>query len=219
MKHQASVQVDGSGSVVFHIEIQPIFLETLLEMAEFSGEAEVLEEGTIFDLEKIREDFAKKPDIELVSIDSPAPEVLDGEFRFVDIQEVFKSETSLTESGVVTFTKSSGESSVRFYLDRKNFVQVTSFLTFMDNPFFRMFSPVENEGTTEAEYLEMMEFLLGEDGPDAVKESMIEIRVNVKGKILSQSGGRIDGRSVVYEIPLLQVLLLEEPLEYSLSFK
>jgi hypothetical protein len=94
-----------------------------------------------------------------------------------------------------------------------------TFLTFLDNPFFRMFSPVENEGTTEAEYLEMMEFLLGEEGPEAVKGSMIEIRVNVKGRILSHSGGRIDGKSVIYEIPLLRVLLLEEPLEYSLTFK
>jgi hypothetical protein len=219
MTHEASVQVDGSGSVVFHIEIQPVFLETLLEMAEFSGESEVMEEGTIFNLEKIREDFAKKPNIQLVSLDSPAPEVLDGEFRFTDIQEVFKSEAGLAESGVVTFKKSAGESSVRFYLDRENFDQVMTFLTFMDNPFFRMFSPVENEGTTEAEYLEMMEFLLGEEGPNAVQESMIEIRVNVKGRILSQKGGRIDGKSVIYEIPLLRVLLLEEPLEYSLVFK
>ena len=217
ISQEASVEVDGSGSVRFYIEVKPVFLETMLEMAEFSGEAP--ENGSLFDLARIEEDFAKKPTLELVVIASPTPEILEGEFLFQDVGEVFEGEATLTESGVVTFSKTDSESTIRFYLDRDNFVRVSSFLTFLDNPFFQMFSPVENEGTTEAEYLEMMEFVLGEDGPPAIEESIIEIRINVKGKILSQSGGRIEGRSVIYEIPLLDVLLLEEPLRYSLSYR
>jgi len=217
IRQEALVEVDGSGSVRFHIEVEPFFLETMLEMAEFSGES--MEEGVLFDLEKITEDFRKKPTVELVALNSPAPEILDGEFRFQDVQEVFRGEAELRESGVVTFSRSDKESSIRFYLDRDNFVQVSSFLTFLENPFFSMFSPVENEGTTQDEYLEMMEFVFGEEGPPAIRESTIQVRIEVKGKILSQSGGRVIGRSVIYEIPLLEVLLLAEPLEYSLSFR
>ena len=217
IRQEALVELDGSGSVRFHIEVEPFFLETMLEMAEFSGES--MEEGVLFDLDKIREDFRKKPTVELVALASPAPEILDGEFRFQDVEEVFRGEAELTESGVVTFSRSDKESAIRFYLDRENFVQVSSFLTFLENPFFAMFSPTENEGTTEEEYLEMMEFVFGEEGPPAIRESTIQVRVEVKGRILSQSGGRIIGRSVVYDIPLLDVLLLAEPLEYTLSFR
>ena len=219
IKNEATISVDGSGSVEFKIELQTFFLEVMIDLADFAGENQTLADGKLFDLEKIREDFAEKPNLQLKSLSSPSPESLEGEFSFQEVEEVFKGEAGLTEAGIISFSQQGEEKTFSFHLDRDNFSQVSRFLTFMDNPFFQMFSPEENEGTTEEEYLEMIEFALGEKGPPAIKESHIELKVNVKGKIISQTGGELLGNSVLFKIPLIRILMLDEPLDYAVVFR
>ena len=48
--------------------------------------------------------------------------------------------------------------------------------------------------------------------------SSIDISVAFEGTLREQRGGRIEGERVVFSIPLFNVLLMDEPLEYSLSF-
>lgn len=219
IKNEATISVDGSGSVEFKIELQSFFIEVMVDLADFAGENEALADGKLFDLEKIKEDFSKKPNVQLKSLSSPSPEILEGAFSFQEVEEVFKGEAGLTEAGIISFNRQGEEKTFSFHLDRNNFAQVSRFLTFLDNPFFQMFSPEENEGTTEEEYLEMIEFALGEEGPPAIKESHIELQIYVKGKIISQTGGKLLGNSVLFKIPLIRVLMLDEPLDYTVVFK
>ena len=219
IKQEASLAVDGSGSVSFRFDMEDFFIETLVEMATLEGDNRGLEEGEVFDLVKIREEFAKKPEITLTGLSSPSPDVLEGSFTFPDVEEVFQSEAELTRAGVISYTREGGSSTIRLHLDRENFGQIASFLPMHDNPFFEMFNPKENEDTTEAEYLEMMEFVFGKGGPPGILASVVELKVNVDGKIVSQSGGRVSGRSVVFHIPLIRVLLLDQPLDYAIVFR
>jgi len=48
---------------------------------------------------------------------------------------------------------------------------------------------------------------------------VIQTTVLVKGQVLAQSGGTAVPGGVSFRIPLLRVLLLDKPLDYSLSFK
>ena len=145
--------------------------------------------------------------------------MLEGEFTFSNIEDVFKSEVRLSEAGVISFAKNNGVSTVRLHLNKDSFKQISSFLPGKENALIDVFGPAENEDTSESDYLEMLEFMLGDKGPAGVKASFIELRVKVKGKILSQSGGKIEGNSVLFRIPLLQVLLLDRPLDYSIAFE
>jgi hypothetical protein len=219
MKQEANLEVDGSGSVRFRFELEPFFLETLLDMSSLEGGNDEAMEGKIFDLEKIQAEFEKKPNVVLSSLSSPSPRILQGEFGFKDVEAVFKGEKELTAAGVISFRKAGNENTITVHLGRDNFDQVSAFLPMQDNPLFEVLGPEENEGTTEEEYLEMMEFMLGEKGPPAIKDSYIELRITVKGKILEQQGGKVEGSSVVFRIPLIRVLLLDQPLDYSVVFR
>ena len=53
----------------------------------------------------------------------------------------------------------------------------------------------------------------------AIKESVLEATVTVPGSVESQSGGKLDGSTVSFSIPLIRVLLLEEPLDYSIIYR
>ena len=60
---------------------------------------------------------------------------------------------------------------------------------------------------------------MGEDGPDAVLSSFINIKVKVNGKLVSQKGGTIKDGIVWFEIPLLRVCLLNDALDFEIAYK
>ena len=219
IRQEAFLEVDGSGSVSFKFKVEPFFLNTVQELASLEGgKAEENKEWKLFDVEKIREDFAKKSTFRLTSLSSPSPDTLEGSFTFQDVEQVFRGEVELTKAGIISYNRTEGKNTIKVHLDRENFKQITSFLPVRENPLFQMFGPEENEDTTQQEYLDMMEFVFGDKGPPGVKASTIELKVRVKGRVLSQSGGEMVDGGVLFKIPLMRVLLLAKPLDYSIVF-
>lgn len=218
VRQEASINRDGSGSIRFRVELTPFFVDYIRDMAEVSGEKQI-EQGRIFDLEGIRRGFEERPGVKVTRLASPKPEVLEGELAFRDVEAVFRGESQLTQAGVISFTRRGNAKTLRLYLDRKNFAQVERLLPILDNPLFASLGPRENEGVTEAEYLDMMAFAMGDEGPAGIKSSAIELKVNVQGRLVSQSGGQPKDGGVLFRVPLIRVLLLDTPLDYSLVFE
>ena len=219
IKQKATVEVDGSGAASFRIELEPFYFDALLDMASLEEGSTIAADGRIFDTERMREAFDKNQSVQLVALDSPNPRVLEGSVIFRDVEEVFKNQMELTAADVISFDRRGDTNTITVHIDRQNFNNISEFLALRDNPLFETFGPEQNEHTSEEEYLEMIEFMLGEDGPPSLIASFIEIEVNVKGKILSQTGGQVAGNSVLFRIPLIRVLLLDQPLEYSIVFR
>ncbi len=72
---------------------------------------------------------------------------------------------------------------------------------------------------TEKDYLSMISFSVGDEAPGLLKKSFITLTVRPHGDILSQSGGTQTADSVVFRIPVLRVLVLDTPLEYSVTYR
>jgi hypothetical protein len=170
-------------------------------------------------VDEIKQGFAERDEVTLLAIDTPTPDTLDMKLEFTSIEEVFSSEQELKESGIVRFEKVSQGYSVHFHLDRRNFPAVMTFLPVLQNPLFEGLGPQENDDTTEEEYYELMDLALGEGGAESVRNARIETKVSVGGTLVSQSGGKTTQDGVIFTIPLIRVLLLDEPLDYSLVFK
>ncbi len=218
IKQEATLNLDGSGAVSFDFSIEPFFVDTLKEMAELTGD-QSMPEGEVFNIPQIKKDFAEKDEVTLRDITSPRKEVLKGFFTFTNIEDVFIDQKKLTESGIITLTKQRENSILQMTLTKQNYKQVSDLFPIIDTPLFDMFGPQEGEFITEEEYLGMVELAFGEEGAKGLRRSYIELKVNVKGKILSQQGGIIRDGSVIFKIPLIKVLLLNEPLRYSVVFQ
>jgi hypothetical protein len=89
----------------------------------------------------------------------------------------------------------------------------------LSDPVFAGMGPQVNDTITESEYLEMIRFSLGDDGPSLLKKSFIVLTIDPEGEILSQTGGTLASGAVTFRIPLLRLLVLEKPLDYAVSFK
>jgi hypothetical protein len=216
IKQQVDLETDASGTVSMQIRLEPVFVQYIEDLSALTGESF---DGGIFDAEEIEKEFAERQDVTLLSLSTPTPDTLNMKLRYSSIEEVFSSEQELQESGIIRFERVSQGYSVRFHLDRENFPAVMTFIPSLQNPLFEGLGPQENDDTTEEEYYELMELALGEGGADSVRNSYIQTRVNVRGTLVSQSGGTITPGGVTFTVPLIRVLLLDEPLDYSLVFR
>jgi hypothetical protein len=216
IKQQVDLEADASGTVSMQIRLEPVFVQYIEDLSALTGESF---DGGIFNAEEIEKEFAEREDVTLLAIETPSPDTLNMKLEYTSIEEVFSSEQELRASGIIRFERVSQGYSVRFHLDRENFPAVMTFVPALQNPLFEGLGPQENDDTTEEEYYELMDLALGEGGAESVRNSYIETRVNVRGTLISQTGGTITPGGVTFTIPLIRVLLLDEPLDYSLVFR
>lgn len=221
IRPDVTLNPDGSGEALVRVSVQKFFSEYLRDLAEFSGAARPAGVG-VFDEKEIREAFAKRPGVTVKSVRVPKPEELEIALAFRSIDDLVRGEKELAETGVVTFRNDGGTRTLRLHLDQKNFAKLAALAPSEDGStetLLSVFGPQEGVEITEEEYLEAMAFTLGEQGPKAIKDSFVEVNVTVRGTLVSQKGGAAKGNTVTFRIPLLELLLLDTPVDWEIVFK
>jgi hypothetical protein len=224
VRQEVQIAKDGSGSVEFDIELASYFTEVVdqLEQVAPAGEGEEMpEEGNIFQVEKLRADFAAREEVTLESLSNPSPQKLRGTLSFESIERALTKEQEELGSGeLFSFERSGGVSTLRVLVNYETFSRLLDENPSFNSPLMENFGPMANRGLNEAEYLDMMEYALGPESRRGIKESEMRLTVQVEGTIVSHQGGtRKNGRTVVFEIPLLDLLILDEPVERAVSFR
>ena len=212
-----TVRADRSGETVIAIDLAPDFVARVKEMAALA-DIELPDEGMI-NLETLHETLAALPGVTVTQVEAPEENLLDLAFSFEDAPAMFPSPSLLWEAGIVTFEEVEEGTRVRLYLDLDNYKQLEQIFPVLDDPVIRAMGPEENTEITAEDYLTMMGFVLGPSGPDAITESVITIRLTVDGELVSQRGGRIEDGVAIFELNLLDLLLLHEPVDLEVVFR
>ena len=218
VRQEVTLRADGSGVARVDVEVKEFFASYLMDLAEFTG-TEVDREVGLFDPQELREAIGAKDGVEVLEVERVSPVHLRMLIGFDSIEELMSSEQMLSETGILTLHRSGQRWEFRLHFDKQNFTQISALFPMVDQTLLQMFGPQEDFSISENEYLEMMSFALGEQGPPAIKESVIEAEVLVPGRIIAQSGGELEGSRVKFAIPLIKILLLEEPLDYSITYQ
>ena len=217
--HAVVLRADGSGSMTMHLEVTRLLHDYIAGLSEVSGDAPQLPPGQIFDLAAVRKGFEAQPGIEVLSVSSSDPRSLDVTVGFESLPDVFAARPGLQAANVVSLTQEGGRDTLKIHLDKANYRQLAAFFPLLDNPVLQSLGPQAGQKTSEEDYLEEVRFSLGDAGPAEVKGSSIVISIQPDGEIVSQTGGTVSGATVVFRIPLLRLLVLAAPLDYSLTFK
>jgi hypothetical protein len=210
---------DGSASATLHLESSKPFLDYVLGVADVIGMKELARQGRIYDLPTIQKGLEARPGISVSRIASPSPEVLDIELFFPSVTDAFAMDATLKGAGFFSLTETGGKKTMRLRLDGENFKQLAVFFPILANPMFSGMGPQAGGGTSEQDYLAMMEYAMGSEGPAAIRKSAIELTVKVEGEILSQTGGSLSGGAAVFRIPLVRFLLLDKPIDLSVTYR
>ena len=111
------------------------------------------------------------------------------------------------------------ENSFSFFVDINNFEELTKIVPFLADPNFEVYGPLYNQGMTEEEYLDMIYYLLGEEGPDAIKNGEVKVNIEVPGTISSVEGAVKTGdRKAEFKFPIIDFLLLNKPISFKVSW-
>lgn len=212
-----SINANGNGTATFHYELEQAVIDFISAFDDI-GQSD---EEDIFDVNEVKKSFADIDTVKLTEIKSPAPHQLEGTIQFSDIGRVFSINDELNKKGIISFTKNSGnnEKTLQVNLSRDNYRNISIFQELMENPLFEMYGPQYNEDLTEEEYFAMMEYAFGKEGVESLKESSIDLTVNINGSIVRTNGKKESGNRIVFSIPLVRVLLLDKPLNYFLVYR
>ncbi len=215
--HDVVVRGDGSGTMTLHLEVSKLLHDYIAGLAEVSGTQ--ANPQAIFDLAAVRKGFEAQPGISVESVSSEDQRTLDVALSFASLSQVFESQPGLKGANLVTFTDANGLATLRFHLDRSNYRQVAAFFPMLESPVLQSLGPQVDQKVTQDDYLAMIRFSLGDEAPGLVMKSSITVRIRPEGDIVSQTGGTVSGDEAVFQIPLLQALLFDTPLDFSLTFR
>jgi hypothetical protein len=204
-----AIAIDGSGGGTARVrfEVKKLFADY------FKGDAG----AKVFDTAKVKAGIERRPGFKVTRIASPTPETLEMDLAFSDIRALF-SDDPADNDGFVRITEKDGRTTIALHVDRGSSKRMGALFADVSNPAFKEMSPREQKTRTEAEYLDAIEFAVGKDGPKQMKASSLQLAITVDGQLVSQTGGRIENGAAVFEVPLLRMLMLEKPLDYSITF-
>jgi hypothetical protein len=221
MKNEVLLEKDGSGELSFELDMAP-YLGEVIEQVQTLMDGDVPETGeSFFDLPAIREGFASNEDVELINLESPHELSLRGSFSFDTVESMLqKIDEGSAGEKMITFSRSGGVSRMDLVLNRETVNALLDENEAFDNPLIQSFGPASTEGMSRSDYLDMMEFAMGEESRMGISDSRLSVIVRTAGTITGQKGGSLTGDdSVRFDIPLLDLLMLEKELRYSLSYK
>ena len=212
------INAEGGGTYSGDVSVSKDFADYLSELASLSMDSS--EEFVLFKTEDIRRDLEEEGNgVAVTKLKALDEHTLHIELDYKSIETLVQSDEARA-SGIIRFEKrTDGAKTVRIHLDRQNYTQLNSLFSDEQSIVMDTFGPEENEGLAEEEYLEMMSFALGEKGPDLIRASIIETRIDVAGRIIEQKGGVQEGNTVIFRIPLIRILLLDQALDYTLTFR
>ncbi|WP_320127735.1 hypothetical protein [uncultured Sphaerochaeta sp.] len=209
------VKADNTYSSAFQFNVEDFFIAVLKDFNDFmpTDSNTTIMDGATSDFKTALE---KGNSISKVAIKKLNDNSYSGTFDFTDIEHLFadlgagNNQTILTRKG----------NSLTFKLSMDNYAQLVPVIPFLSDENFEAFGPTYNQGISEADYLEMISFMLGTEGPDAIKKSMITLRINTPTQISSFTNGKkISAQVYEFSFPLIDFLLLAKPITFTVNWK
>lgn len=208
-----SVNRNSSGTSSSDIKVEQFFVDVLEDFSEFLPESN----ESIMDsaMSGFAGQLQRSKSASDVAFSKTGENHYSLAFSYSSIEALIK-ELGGTEQTLFRETSNS----LSFYVDINNFEELTKIVPFLADPNFEVYGPLFNQNTTEEDYLDMIYFLLGEEGPDAISNGMVSIDITVPGTIASVSGARrVNQNTARFSFPIIDFLLLNKPLTFTVNWK
>ena len=218
-QQELHLRADGSGTTELRMEVHEVLV---LYLADLQGLFDVdPAETPVFNLEEIKEVFAANDALELVSAETPQNNVLQLQLSFTDVARIAAAQDG-SNNDLISLEQNGQEQTLHIYLNPGTVRGLLALTPIHEVAEFLL--PPRGEQMSRDEYVEYIVWALEEYESAAVlrrvvSEAAIELRVTVEGELTDQQGGQREGDVVVFQIPVVELLTIQEPLRYSLSYR
>lgn len=218
-QQEMHLRADGSGRTELRMEVHEVLVRYL---ADLQGLFDVdPAETPIFDLDEMEQVFAANDALDLVSAETPQANVLQLQLRFDDVARIAAAQDG-SNNDLLGLERNGQEQTLHIFLNPGTVRELLSLTPIREIAEFLL--PPRGQDMSRDEYVEYIVWAL-EEYEDAavlrrvVSEATIELLVSVEGQLISQRGGQREGNAVVFRIPVVELLTIQEPLRYSLTYR
>lgn len=204
-----------SGSSKTDLTVDPFFLTVLEDFSSFtSGDGYTIMDDAMVGFASSLNSSAAASSVSLLSDGDGKRYVIS--FDYSSLEKLLRDLNDGKTNTLFTITSSS----LSFKLTMENYDELKNVIPFLSDENFEVYGPEYSNGMTEEEYTDMITFLLGEESPEALQNSSVTVLITVPGTITSLSGAVKTGTSTaLYTFPVIDFLLLNDPLSFSISWK
>ena len=206
---------ENGGSSLSDIKVDQFFLDVLEDFSDFTpqGDYSIMDEAMV--------NFADK--LNSSSSSSNVKLRTDGKSTRYIISLDFSSLEKLVadlNGGKGNSLLIISDNKMTLNLTYDNYEELEDVIPFLSDPNFKVYGPRYSNGMSEEEYMDMISFLLGEAGPEALKKSFVSIEIETPGDITAIKGAMKTGeRKAVNSFPVVDFLTLNNPLSFTIEWK
>ena len=209
---EGSLAADGSASMTVNISLYPRMAALIQNFFSAAGQ-----QGNVLESSSIARSMAEAPGIASVTFRNTSPSAINGQVRISQISD-FLSVTGA--QSFITYERRGAGGRCQINIDRSNgsaildllSPQITDYLNALMAPI------VTEEEINRNEYLELVTSFYNRNITDEIVRSNIRASIDFPGNVTGAAGGTFSGRRATFNIPLLDLLVLETPLRYEVTW-
>jgi hypothetical protein len=205
-----SLAADSSASFSVNMSLQS-GMSALIQRLSLAGGTQ----GSVLDGPAIAASMSQAPGISSVSFRNTSASAIEGQIRISGISEFLDA-----RSGFITFeqTRTGGRCVININID--NGPVILEFLSSeLSDYLSALMAPIATgEEMTKTEYLELVSSFYNRVISDEIASSRIRASIEFPAAITGIRGGTFSGRRANFDIPLLDLLVLETPLVYEVTW-
>jgi hypothetical protein len=158
------------------------------------------------------------PGVESADLRNTGPVTLEGPVKITNIRDFLAP--ARDKKGFIILEESASGGRLRLTLNRELGPDILSLISPEVTDYLSaLMAPIATgEALSKAEYLELVASVYGKPIADEIAGASIRASVDFPGRLRSVQGGRASGRRAEFNIPLLDVLVLESPLVYEVAW-
>jgi hypothetical protein len=229
------VRQDGDtagAELVLEMSLQPRLTALIRSLSRSLGNA--APDKPVIDGPAIARSLAAAPGVSLAVLENTGPAAVRGNLhianldKFLAVPETLPGTPSvppgmlLGESSAITpLLKYDPAGSLLIHLDRETGPRILALFSEEVNAYLSaLLAPVATgESLTRVEYLSLVAVLYGKPLADEIAAATAVINLEMPRNISFIRGGSAQGRHARFDIPLPDLLVLEQPLDYEISWK
>jgi hypothetical protein len=223
-----NLRQDGSAGLALEITIEPRMAAMLRSLSSLGSAARSPSEragapergAPVINGPAIARSLSAAPGILSADLANTGPAGIAGTIRVARVDELFALPGAAAGKRFITLGdgEEAGHRRLGVVLDRENAPQCLAMISANVRDYLSaLFAPAATgDPLSKAEYLELVGDIYGKALADEIAAAEIAVRIGFPGAISSVKGGTFAGASAAFNMALVDILVLEEPLEYEI---
>jgi len=203
----------GAAEVSVRASLGPRTVSLVQSLRGFMGDTR---NTPILNGETINRSLAAASGIKAASLKNTGPEALEGTITISNVGDFLLSEKGM----FITYSEGADSSSIVIVLDRDSAPLLISRLSPEVGEYLSaLMAPVAlGEYMPAREYLNLVAMFYGRPLADEIAAARIRASIEFPRPVTSVTGGSSAGRRAEFDVPLLDILVLEKPLQYEVKW-